>query len=363
MSNNNLLFEDQSVWEYIRWYSYLSEQHKLLYISTPKVACTSLKWWFADLDGYSQLLSEVKDSNQPDPDLVVHDTFHKVAPSVTGLMPELLAPALVSENFFRFAVVRNPYKRIFSAWQSKLLLREPFTSDPYKQSDFFLMPIKNTEDIAQAFEGFLEHLATHEAPHYLDPHWTPQTSLLRPDLITYTNISHIEDTKVLKLELAKHLGAHFLDPFAQHRANESLIPYLPDFITKRAVDLIKSLYADDFRTFGYDDRLPDAKVEFPTSMMDIALQAVSMIRGRHQRLGEEFRQIAEKNQAITARDKQIVERENQVFHLTQTIVERNKQITSLTTQLNEIHKSKIWYLIQMYRKIRSRIHLPVKGQK
>ena len=40
-------------WNYLRWNSYLSTRHKLLYVATPKVAWTSVKWWFAALEGYA----------------------------------------------------------------------------------------------------------------------------------------------------------------------------------------------------------------------------------------------------------------------------------------------------------------------
>ena len=106
---------------YLRYNSYRSERYKLFYVATPKVACTSLKWWFAGLEGYAEDIRKFKDSAESDPDLVIHDTFHRIAPDVTGLMPDVLADVLSSGSYFRFAVVSNPYKRIFSAWQSKLL--------------------------------------------------------------------------------------------------------------------------------------------------------------------------------------------------------------------------------------------------
>ena len=325
----NLPFEDQNVWEYLRWYSYLSEKHKLLYISTPKVACTTLKWWFADLEGYSRILSEVKQSNQPDPDLVVHDSFYKVAPNVTGLMPEFMAKALVSDDFFRFAVVRNPYKRIFSAWQSKLLLREPYTADPYMKFDFFVMPVKNKSDIALAFESFLEYLASLESSDDWDPHWTPQVNLLRPDLISYSNISQIENINNLRLDLAKHLGPDIPDPFTIRRANESLIPYIPEFITGRASELIKTLYAEDFQTFGYSAQPPKTTVQFSTDQLNVALHAIQMIRGRHQRLGETFEQIRDFDQTIDSLKQTVTERDRQIADFQRAVVERDGQIADL----------------------------------
>lgn len=346
MNISNLPFDDQNVWEYLRWNSYLSEKYKLLYVSTPKVACTSLKWWFAALEGYSELLSKVTDSGESDPELIIHDSFHKVAPDIAGLTPETLAESLVSNAYFRFAVVRNPYKRIFSAWHSKLMLREPIQVEPYTKYDFFRMPIKNKADISLAFEGFLEHLATSEAPNYLDMHWTPQVNVLRPDLIAYTNISQIENVTDLALELAKHLGAGIPDMFAYRRANESLIPYLPDFITKRSGELIRSLYAADFQTFGYDSQPPEAKSKFSVAELDVALQAVEMIRGRHQRLSEIrislFGQIASLNQTVVERDAKIADRDGQIADRDAKIAINNQTISELTRQLLEIKSRIAW---------------------
>src|SRR5919108_1302548 len=157
MTKIDLHLKDAINWDFLRWNSFLSERYKLLYIATPKVTCTSLKWWFADLEGYSEVLAERTDSSESDPDLIIHDSFHKVAPSVTGLPPEALAGPLASEAYFRFAVVRNPYERIFSAWQSKILLREAIQAEPYLKFDFFWMPVRDQSDLARAFESFLLH--------------------------------------------------------------------------------------------------------------------------------------------------------------------------------------------------------------
>lgn len=145
--------DKRNVGNYLQWNSYRSERQRLLYVATPKVACTKLKWWFAALEGYAEDLRKITDSSETDRDLIIHDS-HRVAPNVTGLSLQDLREALESESFFQFALVRNPYKRIFSAWQSKLLLREPLQVGPYVGADFYHHPIKTAADIAQAFEGF-----------------------------------------------------------------------------------------------------------------------------------------------------------------------------------------------------------------
>ena len=337
----------EAVWNYLRWNAYLSTSYKLLYISTPKVACTSLKWWFASLEGYAKALSEYKESGESDPDLVVHDSFHKVAPHITGLESEALVPALLSEDYFRFAVVRNPYKRIFSAWQSKLLLQEPLQSQPYLECDFFRHPIDSVADIRSSFEGFLEHLAFKEAPDYLDVHWTPQADLLRPDLISYTKLAQIEDLHDLNTALFEHLGPHFANPFSSRRTNESLLPFSREWISERAAELIRMLYARDFEMFGYENHLPDSQKESSAVAPDIALQAVKLIRARHQMLtntrlasnrkvnqlngtiNEFTRDVRDLNQTVSNRDQTISDLHQGISNLNQEISNLNQKILNL----------------------------------
>ena len=205
MSGVPPISSNERLWTFLRWMSFRSQRHKLLYVATPKAACTTLTWWFAELEGHADAVRAFHESGETAPELMVHDAFHRVAPEVTGLLPQDLAPVLESDEYFRFAVVRNPYRRIFSAWQSKLLLREPLQSGPYVDCEFFNRPIRGEADLALAFEGFLEHVAAHEAPAFRDYHWTPQANLLRPDLVSYSQIARLEDPGDLVASLAHRL--------------------------------------------------------------------------------------------------------------------------------------------------------------
>lgn len=333
------LRDKERLFNYLGTSSYCSERHKLLYVATPKVACTSLKWWFADLEGYTQALRKIADSAETDPDLVIHDSFHKVAPRVAGLYPEALVEPLCSDAYFRFAVVRNPYKRLFSAWQSKLLLREPLQVTPYLDCDFYNHPLERAGDVAAAFESFLEHLEKSEAPNYWDVHWTPQATLLRPDLIRYSKLVQIENTKELSGSLASWLGSQFVDPFACRRANESLIPYLPEFITERSSELIRKLHAADFDRFGYDRQPPAVGYTFTKDQFELAVRAILMIRGRHLRFGEVRsyfnQQVSRLSQDITTREEAAAAVQLQAQNL---LTERDQAIAELTSRLQELEE-------------------------
>jgi glycosyltransferase involved in cell wall biosynthesis/uncharacterized protein (DUF3084 family) len=342
---------------YLQDSGFRSDRYKVFYVSTPKVACTSLKWWFAALEGKVQVLRGLTDSAESDPDLIIHgDGFKKLAPDVTGLDSQVIESTLNSESFFRFAIVRNPYKRIFSAWQSKLLLQEPLQVGPYTQYEFLHHPIKSADDIAAAFEGFLEHLVKNEAPTYWDLHWTPQVKLLRPDLINYSKIFKIEQSDELGVALTEWAGEYIPNPFAGRRANESLIPYLSELVTPRSSELIQMLYAEDFTVFGYDKEPPVSKETFSEAQLDIAFKAIKFVRARHQRLGERNVQYAKLNQAIVERDAHVsalkhaidehdvqfayfnrivAERDTQISDFTQLVLERDNLVSSLEHAVSE----------------------------
>jgi uncharacterized protein (DUF3084 family) len=321
--------DKENLFNYLFDSGYRSDRYKIFYVSTPKVACTTLKWWFASLEGKVKQLRALTDSAETDPDLIIHgNSFQRLAPHVTGLGVDVIEQTLESDAYFKFAIVRNPYKRIFSAWQSKLLLQEPLQVAPYKSFEFFNHPLRNAHDIALAVEGFLDHLANNEAPSYWDLHWTPQFNLLRPDLIEYSKVFKIEQAQDLGVALTEWVGEYIPSPFAGRRANESLIPYLPEFVTPRSAALIKMLYARDFETFGYDPEPPESKEAFSAEQLDVALKAIRSIRARHQRLGERNVQC----QSLT---QNVIERDAQIDNLNKAIQSREEQIASLNEVLTE----------------------------
>lgn len=291
---------------------FVSDAHKLIYIATPKAACTTLKWWFAALLGLTQQIIADARSRETHPDLVIHDLFPLVGPDATMLSPEETARRLEAGDYFRFAVVRNPYTRVFSAWQSKLLVGEPLQIGPYRDYAFLNQSITTEDDVAKAFEGFLEHLMNREAPNFWDPHWTPQVALLYPEHIHYTQLVQVENTTRLSEALAKYLGPSVPDPFASKRANESLIPFSPAFLTRRSANLIQSLYAEDFAAFNYGVAPPKPRRHIEPGEVRAALKAMGLIRGRNQRLDETRKSLSHELNALRG-DTAAIRLENETF--------------------------------------------------
>lgn len=337
MQSLNGVLSDDNLTEYLKWNSYYSPRYNLFYVSTPKVACTSLKWWFASLSGHTRAIQATKNSPESDSELAIHHVFWQVAPDVTGLPGDSINQILRSTSDFRFGVVRNPYKRLFSAWQSKLVLREPLQIVPYTELSFFNRPLDSWEDISASFEGFLRHLALNEAPQYWDHHWRPQEAILRPDLIEYDIISQLENTQELTSALLSRTGKGVPSPFAIRRANESLIPYQREFLTPTAVQLIQELYSGDFERFDYSIEPPASPEVFSREQLDVALLGVTALRKRHQQLAARAEVIGELHTTVQQRSAHIDHLVAEQVALSATIERANSALLASREEFNTLN--------------------------
>src|SRR4051812_27284894 len=104
--------------------NYVLPQWKLVYVSNPKAACTSIKWILADLQGveaerfYRTIRYETTRAT----------TIHRErqvwgeTPRLRNLSDEQLAEITPENGWFVFTASRHPATRLWSGWQSKLLL-------------------------------------------------------------------------------------------------------------------------------------------------------------------------------------------------------------------------------------------------
>ncbi len=294
------------VYWHLAYASFYSERLRLHYIAIPKAACTALKWWLAALEGISFTEADVRDSWENEPELLIHDLVQKAAPHIQSFDLRALDRACADASVFRFAVVRNPYPRVFSAWISKLAIQEANQVAAYADAAFLKLPITDRESLAIAFEAFLRHLAEHEAPDtWRNAHWAPQSRLLAPERIAYSQIFSVEDLGGMMEVLHAHLAplGQDIPPLGRH--NEALLPYAADYLTPTSQELIAQLYAEDFAAFGYDSRVPPPGRPLSDEEVRARLSALSHLIGRNRRWGELHQVLAEERaaHAVTGADR------------------------------------------------------------
>ena len=268
--------------------SFYSNNYSILYTAVAKVGCTTLKKWFTliehiDYDKYKNQFSEEVGS-----DLFVHDVLESWNHANRSEIVKSYTHALQEEKVFKFSLTRNPYSRIFSAWQSKILLEEPLQISQFPL-DFRQVFIRNSLDVAQAFEKFLEYLI--QLRNIENIHWMPQCLQILPMHIKYDFIGKLEELEKFTARLQAHcesIKKPFVNPF-EYRENTTLLPLQECYLTQRSIEIIKILYRDDFALFEYDtDCTQYVKNPLELEQEQMLLHFTQQIRSKHNRIGDGF---------------------------------------------------------------------------
>ena len=144
--------------------------------------------------------------------------------------------------------------------------------------------------IAEDFESFVAALAQDPQLLTADPHWAPQSYLLRPEVFPYSEIGRIEAAAVTLGRLERHLQAQgWRGTLDLKRLNATLLPraVIRDPTLLR---LIEKIFADDMIAFGYEP----ANVGHPPSAdaSAVAVQALAELVERHERISDLHRMLA-----------------------------------------------------------------------
>jgi hypothetical protein len=223
--------------------SHVDHYNKILYVETPKAACTSLKWLLRGIITSKAILfnPRVAETSLP---MFVHDRSQSPLPTLTDCTEAELDQLLTSDDWFRFCVVRHPVERIFSAWKDKVFLCEP-GYERYRNDN-------NHKFIR--FEDFAAHVVKSESPRDCDIHWRSQYYLLRPDIIPYTKVYDISAVNALIGDLESHLQTRERGgKIAKlQEANRGYPLRMQDFLTATLNEQLLNFYDLDMKKFGYN---------------------------------------------------------------------------------------------------------------
>lgn len=242
---------------WLAYASYVSERHRFVYVETPKVACTSIKEWIHALEGFPPLryLPQFAESK---PEMLIHLRANVPLPSLNKLAQakrlDTLQAALHSDDYFRFAIVRNPYSRLLAAWYNKLWLGEP----PQLAQRAALMRNLDLalpwEALKRAhFKAFIRRLAQQTPSEKMNHHWRPQVQLLNPQALRYHSLLHIESLDAGLRPLRDWLNARGADGERKlSRGNESIgLIDRASYFDDEVIALIQQVYRADFSAFDY----------------------------------------------------------------------------------------------------------------
>jgi hypothetical protein len=274
----------------VMWRTFAVPSARVMFVQVNKNACTSLKWMMAGIAGedfaaFTPTL-EASTSNHDD----IHDRrLWKKTPKLSELDPEVRAQIHPDNGWFVFAVIRDPRSRVFSAWQSKLLLENPGYTSFQGQPWYPRHPLTAdtvVEDFAK-FVDLLERYPNYRIRH--DGHFRDQVEMLHEDVVTYTEIYDIREMGRLLADLRHHLDA-------VGWTGELNVPRLNDTPLRATVrpflngirEQVERVYAADFERFG--DRWDFANIEKAPEWTDAELREAEWRAIFGQRIGHLRRQ-------------------------------------------------------------------------
>ena len=226
------------------YHSRVSVEHRYVCMTVPKVACTTVKLTLHEFEG----LPRAEDWG------MVHD---QDAPRLSSFSVDQAAEMLSSPDWLRFAFVRDPYDRMFSAWKQKIgntgdtqyagLRDQIRTANGYPSHADRPAPFV-------AFRDFVRFIVESDDPGViLDAHWDLQTRILLNDLIAYDAIGRFETFARDFTAVLRRLDApeHVMSMAGQVTNPTTRVP-LSAAYDRELAELVYGRYEPDFAAFGYD---------------------------------------------------------------------------------------------------------------
>ena len=269
--------------------SFVSLEHKILYLETPKAACTTIKSLLRDLCGAPPIEYPLGAQRESRRDMFVHVRSNVPVPSLLDLDEQTQRHVLTAPDFLRFSIVRNPYTRLVSAWRNKVVLCEPGYEHVYRRQ-MGDMPSLHSKKILP-FEQFLRFIESEPDLRSCNGHWRRQVDLLLYPAIPYTHVGKLEQLPITVALIGKHLGA--AKPIRVGRGN-STGGGGRDPIDATVAARIYALYAEDFEAFDYpreswqniSDSLVDTAVVPETRFIDEIIERNLMISYLYEQYAE-----------------------------------------------------------------------------
>ncbi len=257
-------------------YIFVAERSRVLYVRVPKAACTTLLWALMELEGHDPAVVEA--SVKPllsTPDVLVHDMDLYPVPTLADVSPELADGAVAAADWLRLAVVRNPYSRLYSAWESKILLNPPgnkkFSGAPP------LVEEAGGVDVGASFRAFVHALGDNPQRWLTDRHFRLQSDLIPTEVIGDIELVPTGQIPELLQRLSRRAGA----TVTSRQSNEGLGINGTRFLDDRAASKVQEIYARDFELTGSD---PAAFTPGDPIILDsIALQLIRLAGARSDR--------------------------------------------------------------------------------
>jgi hypothetical protein len=224
---------------------------RVVYAPTTKVASSTMRLLLAQANGtYRPEMVRWTDG----PNISVEQSIHNKA--VSGLeflefLPENEQRMMLeSPDWWRIGALRNPYSRLYSAWENRILFRAPNRMPATVWQHVQDVKHGDLIDIGTTFRRFVETLDHSPDIFGGDPHFKSQREhfALNPVNLTYTIRL---DRKGDLADFATRLGERVDMNLVPERMNIGLGVTHADVMDQSTGALVEKIFHDDFETFDF----------------------------------------------------------------------------------------------------------------
>jgi hypothetical protein len=263
------------------------DELRLLFVPVPKAGSTALLWALAKAVGLRPEDFTRSRKLEVTRSLAIHDMTLWGSHRLQSRRPAEIASILASDEWFRVTVVRDPVRRLWSGWASKILVRDPRFAAAFAGR----RPVSSSDEVVDGFRSFVRGL--HDGPVRDDPHWAPQVELTSFGDVDYGHIGRFEEldrTVSVLRERAATLGVRLPEV---RRENPSVVAFAPGVFDEASLAACAEWTARDRAAFGYE-RPPAGPQLDPVwhAAVEAAIPAIRAVAERNERIADLRRLVA-----------------------------------------------------------------------
>lgn len=235
----------------------ISLKNRFAYFRIPKVANSSLKHLIYRMESYPA-------GSEPRADMT-HDINYGpvVRPAMLGFDSELFQEVLYSDTFFRFTFVRNPYAKALSNYLDRYMAKNSTVRKHVNRVALGEGWLKR-ENETVPFKTYL-HCVSKMDTRRMEIHISPQRAQCLWDVVDFSFIGSFESLADDVLVVANTIwGENDVELGFQSPSRTNAATKLMENYDEEGLDLINSIYAQDFEAFSY------RKLETPQAFSDPA---------------------------------------------------------------------------------------------
>ena len=264
------------------------DELRLVYVPVPKAGSTAVLWALAELVGLDADHFRASLKSETTRALTIHDmSLWGKEHRLDGRRRRSVLRMFDSDDWLAFSLVREPVRRLWSAWVSKVLMREPRFTAAYGEESWFPPVPSSAEDVVNWFRVFVK--AVSDRPETLhDRHWASQDKLLGVSQLGYDVVGRLEELPSALAVVDEHLRSRGAAPLTLQKENRSLVSFTPEVLDRRAWKHCFALTAGDREAFGYE-AVPiraTALDETWRANVEAALPALRAVVERNERIGD-----------------------------------------------------------------------------